>query len=83
LAHRLLRAHPIEADLSSQFQILYQKDQFRVVKRLMKENQMDEGKFPVKKVQWFIKQQKYEGIRPDDIVAGHNYFVKKSLEVFV
>jgi DNA helicase-2/ATP-dependent DNA helicase PcrA len=49
----------------------------------MKENQMDEGKFPVKKVQWFINQQKDEGIRPDDIDAGHNYFVKESLEVFV
>ena len=83
LAHRLLRAHPIEANLSSQFQILDQKDQFRVVKRLMKENQMDEGKFPIKKVQWFINQQKDEGIRPGDIDAGHNYFIKKSLEVFV
>ena len=82
LAHRLLRAHPIEANLSPQFQILDQQDQFRIVKRLMKENQIDEGKFPVRKVQWFINQQKDEGIRPGDIDAGHNYFVKKSLELF-
>ncbi|CAC9450658.1 ATP-dependent DNA helicase UvrD/PcrA (EC 3.6.4.12) [uncultured Gammaproteobacteria bacterium] len=82
LAHRLLRAHPAEANLSSQFQILDQQDQYRIVKRLMKEIQLDESKFPVRKVQWFINQQKDEGIRPNDIEAGHNYFVKKSLEIF-
>lgn len=82
LAHRLLRAHPAEANLSSQFQILDQQDQYRIVKRLMKENQLDESKFPVRKIQWFINQQKDEGIRPNDIEAGHNYFIKKSLEIF-
>jgi len=82
LAHRLLRTHALEANLSPQFQILDQQDQYRIVKRLMKENAIDESKFPVRKVQWFINQQKDEGIRPDAIDAGHNYFVKKSLEVF-
>ncbi|SFV87121.1 ATP-dependent DNA helicase UvrD/PcrA [hydrothermal vent metagenome] len=82
LAHRLLRTHAAEANLSPQFQILDQQDQYRIVKRLMKENNVDEKKFPIRKVQWFINQQKDEGIRPGDIDAGHNYFVKKSLEVF-
>ncbi len=82
LAHRLLRAHPIEANLSTQFQILDQQDQFRIVKRLMKENQIDESKYPVRKIQWFINQQKDEGIRPGDIDAGYNYFVKQSIKVF-
>jgi len=82
LAHRLLRAHPIEANLSTQFQILDQQDQFRIVKRLMKENQIDESKYPVRKIQWFINQQKDEGIRPSDIDAGYNYFVKQSVKVF-
>jgi len=82
LAHRLLRAHPIEANLSTQFQILDQQDQFRIVKRLMKENQIDESKYPVRKIQWFINQQKDEGIRPGDIDAGYNYFVKQSVKVF-
>ncbi|RUM81178.1 MAG: DNA helicase II [Candidatus Thioglobus sp.] len=82
LAHRLLRAHPLEANLSTQFQILDQQDQFRIVKRLMKENQIDESKYPVRKIQWFINQQKDEGIRPGDIDAGYNYFVKQSIKVF-
>ena len=82
LAHRLLRTHPVEANLSPTFQILDAQDQFRIVKRLMKENGVDETKFPIKKVQWFINQQKDEGILPHQIDAGHNYFVKQSAKVF-
>jgi len=82
LAHRLLRTHPIEANLSPTFQILDAQDQFRIVKRLMKENGVDETKFPIKKVQWFINQQKDEGILPHQIDAGHNYFVKQSAKIF-
>ena len=77
LAHRLLRTHPMEANLSPTFQILDAQDQFRIIKRLMKENGVDETKFPIKKVQWFINQQKDEGILPHEIDAGYNYFVKQ------
>ena len=82
LAHRLLRTHPVEANLSPTFQILDAQDQFRIVKRLMKENGVDETKFPIKKVQWFINQQKDEGIFPHQIDAEHNYFVKQSAKIF-
>ena len=82
LAHRLLRTHPEEANLSPTFQILDAQDQFRIIKRLMKENGVDETKFPIKKVQWFINQQKDEGILPHEIDAGYNYFVKQSAKVF-
>ena len=82
LAHRLLRTHPIEANLSPTFQILDAQDQFRIIKRLMKENGVDETKFPIKKVQWFINQQKDEGILPHEIDAGYNFFVKQSAKVF-
>jgi len=82
LAHRLLRTHPLEAKLSPTFQILDSQDQFRIVKRLMKENGIDETKFPIRKVQWFINQQKDEGILPQNIDAGYNFFVKQSAKVF-
>jgi DNA helicase-2/ATP-dependent DNA helicase PcrA len=82
LAHRLLRTHYEKAGLASGFQILDAQDQFRIVKRLMKENNIDESKFPVRKVQWFINNQKDKGIRTQDIDPSYNYFVKKSLEVF-
>jgi DNA helicase-2/ATP-dependent DNA helicase PcrA len=61
LAHRLIRTHAIEANLSPTFQILDAQDQYRIIKRLMKENAIDESKFPIRKVQWFINQQKDEG----------------------
>lgn len=83
LAHRLLRTHYEKAGLTSGFQILDAQDQFRIVKRLMKENNIDESKFPVRKVQWFINQQKDEGIRAQNVDSGYNFFIKKSLEVFV
>ena len=82
LAHRLLRTHPAEANLSPTFQILDAQDQQRIVKLLMKENGIDETKFPIKKVQWFINQQKDEGVLPHQIDAGYNFFVKQSTKVF-
>ena len=82
LAHRLLRTHAIEANLSPTFQILDQQDQYRIIKRLMKENGIDEARFPIRKVQWFINQQKDEGIQPNEIDAGYNFFVKQSTKVF-
>ena len=48
----------------------------------MKENAIDETKFPIKKVQWFINQQKDEGLSPQEIDSGYNYFVKQSAKVF-
>ena len=82
LAHRLLRTHPAEANLSPTFQILDAGDQYSIVRRLMKESGIDETKFPIKKVQWFINQQKDEGILPHQIDAGYNYFVKQSAKIF-
>ena len=82
LAHRLLRTHAIDANLSPTFQILDAQDQYRIIKRLMKENSIDESKFPIRKVQWFINQQKDEGIEPQSIDAGYNFFVKQSAKVF-
>ncbi len=82
LAHRILRGHAIEANLSPNFQILDSQDQFRIIKRIMKENSIDESKFPVRRVQWFINQQKDEGLTAAEIDPGHNYFVKQSAKIF-
>ncbi len=82
LAHRLLRTHFAEANLSRQFQILDQQDQSQIIKRLMRKNQIDESKYPVGKIQWFINQQKDSAICPKDIDTDHNYFVKQSVAIF-
>ncbi|BAF61428.1 UvrD-helicase domain-containing protein [Candidatus Vesicomyidisocius calyptogenae] len=82
LAHRLLRTHYEQAQLTYNFQILDAQDQFRIIKNLMKENNIDESKFPIKKVQQFINNQKNKGIHLHDIDSSYNYFIKKSLKVF-
>jgi len=82
IAHRILRTHAVEANLTPTFQILDAADQKSIIKRLMKENGVDETKFPIKQIQWFINQQKDEGISPHEIDAGYNFFVKQSAKVF-
>ncbi|MCD8524952.1 MAG: DNA helicase II [Gammaproteobacteria bacterium] len=67
LAHRLLRAHWKSAGLSENFQILDSTDQQRLIRRVMKDLQMDEERFPYKQVQWFINHKKEEGLRPHDV----------------
>ena len=82
LAHRLLRTHPIEANLSPTFQILDAQDQFRIVKRLMKENGVDEKKLKIKEVQWFINKNKDNGKLPQDIDVGYDYAKKQKVKIY-
>ena len=63
LAHRLLKQHWKEAKLPEQFQILDSDDQLRLIKRVMKNLEIDEGRWPPKQIQWFIGAQKDEGKR--------------------
>jgi DNA helicase-2/ATP-dependent DNA helicase PcrA len=67
LAHRLLRIHWREAGLPQSFQILDSEDQYRMIKRLLKNLDVDETRWPPKEVQWFINAQKDEGLRPEHI----------------
>ena len=63
IAHRLLKAHWKDAGLPENFQILDSDDQLRIVKRLHKELELDESRWPPKQSQWFINAQKDEGRR--------------------
>jgi len=63
LAHRLLRAHWQEAGLPEKFQILDSDDQLRLIKRTLQALELDEGKWPARQCQWYINQQKDEGLR--------------------
>jgi len=48
LAHRLLRAHYTDAGLPENFQVLDADDQLRLIKRVMRELQVDESRWPPK-----------------------------------
>ncbi|MCV6614212.1 MAG: DNA helicase II, partial [Cellvibrionaceae bacterium] len=67
IAHRLLKSHWREAKLPQNFQILDSDDQLRLLKRVSQGLQLDEDRWPAKQSQWFINQQKDEGLRPDYI----------------
>ncbi len=63
LAHRLLRRHSKEAKLPDGFQVMDSDDQLSLVKRIIKNLNIDDTKWPPKQAQWFINAQKDEGIR--------------------
>jgi len=67
LCNRLLRAHHKEAGLPQSFQILDMSDQLSMLKRLMKQMQVDDDKYPPKQVQHFINGCKDEGMRAHDV----------------
>lgn len=67
LCNRLLRAHWKLANLPSTFQILDTQDQLSAIKRLMKQYNVDDERFPAKQTQWFIAGAKEDGLRPRDV----------------
>ncbi len=72
IAHRLLRKHWQTARLSESFQILDADDQLRLVKRVLKNLDIDETRLPPKQAQWYINQHKDEGRRPQHIQPGND-----------
>jgi DNA helicase II / ATP-dependent DNA helicase PcrA len=64
LCNRLLRAHWKLANLPQAFQILDTQDQLSAIKRLCKQFNVDEERFPPKQLQWFIAACKEDGLRP-------------------
>jgi len=67
LAHRLLRRHWREAKLPQNFQIIDSDDQLRLIKRILKNADADDGRFVPREVQYFINNQKDEGLRPEHL----------------
>ena len=63
LSHRMLRRHWREARLPQSFQILDQDDQQRLVRRIIREQKLDEQRWVPREVQGFINSNKDEGRR--------------------
>ncbi len=82
LAHRLLRQHAEQAKLPANFQVMDSDDQLRIVKRLLKAMNIDEGKWPPKQVQWFINGQKEEGIRARHMVESGDIYQRQMHAVY-
>jgi DNA helicase II / ATP-dependent DNA helicase PcrA len=82
LAHRLLRLHCREANLPEAFQILDSEDQHRLIRRVMKNLEVDEDRWPPKQVQWFINGKKDEGLRPHQVPESRDAFQQTMLRIY-
>ncbi|MFI4956643.1 MAG: DNA helicase II [Gammaproteobacteria bacterium] len=72
LSHRLLRQHSAEAGLPEGFGVLDSDDQQRLIKRIMKQLEIDDDRFPVRQVQHYIGQKKDEGLRAAHVSPGYD-----------
>ena len=79
LAHRLLKAHWREARLPQNFQIMDSDDQLRLVKRVCRDLDLDDSRWPPKQVQWYINAQKDEGLRARHIEPPFGDLYAKTL----
>jgi DNA helicase-2/ATP-dependent DNA helicase PcrA len=81
LCNRMLRAHAREAGLPPAFQILDSQDQLAAIKRLLKAMNVDEERFAPREVQYFINDQKEEGVRARDVPPGDDN-TRRSAELY-
>ena len=82
LSHRLLRAHHAEAGLPQGFEILDADDQLRLVRRVLREMNLDEGFYPPKQLRWFINAHKEEGRRARRLEAGDDFQGQRMIEIY-
>jgi DNA helicase II / ATP-dependent DNA helicase PcrA len=81
LCNRFLRAHYKLANLPSTFQILDTQDQLSAIKRLCKQFNVDDERFPPKPLMYFIAGCKEEGQRPKD-VPMRDEEARKKVEIY-
>jgi DNA helicase-2/ATP-dependent DNA helicase PcrA len=81
LCNRLLRAHHRTVGLPATFQILDTQDQLSAIKRLCKQFNVDEERFPPKQLAWYIAGCKEEGLRPNQVDAN-DPDTRKKIELY-
>lgn len=82
IAHRLLRLHWREAKLPQTFQIIDSDDQYRLVRRTLKNLEMDEARWPPKQMQGFINGCKEEGRRPQHLADTGDFARAQMIRVY-
>ena len=81
LCNRFLRMHWREAGLPQTFTIMDTQEQLSLIKRILKQNNIDDEKFPPKQLSWFISSAKEEGLRPNNVEAYDDY-TRKQVELY-
>ena len=83
LSHRILRKFHKEANLAPSFTILDSDDQLRIVKRLSKEMNLDDAKFPPRQSQWMINNWKDDGKRSKDVKDKGNFYTQTVKDLYI
>jgi DNA helicase-2/ATP-dependent DNA helicase PcrA len=82
LCHRILRAHADEAGLPKTFEIIDSDDQYRLIRRVLKDMDLDEAYWPPKQLQWAINSHKEEGRRAIDLPENGDFQHQTMKRVF-
>ena len=82
LARRLLLAHRQEAGFPDGFTVIDSDDQLRMVRRLARDMNIDESRWPARRCQWAINSWKEEGLRPGNIEPGQDARSRDLLELY-
>ncbi|WP_224214258.1 DNA helicase II [Vibrio metschnikovii] len=82
ICHRILRSHYLDANLPEDFQILDSEDQLRLLRRLIKAQNLDEKQWPAKQVCWWINGKKDEGLRPRHIDVYRDPVTQTYLQLY-
>lgn len=82
LAHRLLRTHWQQANLPENFQVMDSDDQLRLIKRIVRSMNIDENTYQPKQAQWYINQQKDEGLRPQHIQPFNDQWAQTMVTIY-
>jgi DNA helicase-2/ATP-dependent DNA helicase PcrA len=82
LSHRMLRRHWREARLPQSFQILDDDDQQRLVRRIIRDRELDEQRWVPREVQGFINASKDEGRRSKHLADRNDPTRKQLIQLY-
>ena len=82
ICHRMLRMHADEVGLPDTFQILDSDDQYRLIRRVIRDMELDEGQFPARAMQGLINHHKDEGRRPENIEHLDNPHAAQQVAIY-
>ena len=79
LCNRMLRMHYRAANVPQLFQIIDTQDQLALIKRVYREHNINDERYPPRQLQWFIADAKEQGLRPNGVEAGDD-FTRRQVE---
>ena len=87
ICYRILRANYQKVSLPKNFQIIDTDDQVRIIKRIMKDNEIDNSQVIPKQVAWYINKKKDQSVRSakvkdDDFISIQYNKIYKSYEEY-